>query len=201
MLLMHGAAYLGVKAGEPVASRARQAGGVAAIVTLILFALAGVATAFLIPGYVITSAIDPAGPSNPLGKTVVTQTGAWLMNYGAHPWMLAAPALGFAGAVAAFFLFRAARPVVTWLATSASVVGIVATAGVSMFPFLLPSSSSLSSSLTVWDASSSRLTLGVMLVAAVVFVPIVLAYTAWVFRVLRGHVTMEEITRDPHGVY
>ncbi len=201
MLLMHGAAYLGVKAGEPVASRARQAGGVAAFATLVLFALAGLATAFLIQGYAITSAIDPAGPSNPLGKTVVTQTGSWLANYGAHPWMLAAPGLGFAGALLAFFLFRAARPVVTWLATSVSVVGIVATAGVSMFPFLLPSSSSPSSSLTVWDASSSRLTLGVMLAAAVVFVPIVLAYTAWVFRVLRGRVTSEEITRDPHGVY
>ena len=201
MLVMHGAAYLDVKAGEPVAGRARRAGGVAAIATLVLFALAGLATAFLIRGYVITSAIDPAGPSNPLGKTVVTQTGAWLANYGAHPWMLAAPALGFAGALSAFFLFKAARPVLTWVATSASVAGIVATAGVSMFPFLLPSSSSLSSSLTVWDASSSRLTLGVMLVAAVVFVPIVLAYTAWVFRVLRGRVTNEDITNDPHGVY
>ncbi len=201
MLVMHGAAYLGVKAGEPVASRARKAGGVAAIATLVLFALAGLATAFLIQGYAVTSAIDPAGPSNPLGKTVARQTGLWLANYGAHPWMLAAPALGFAGALLAFFLFRAARPVVTWLATSVSVAGIVATAGVSMFPFLLPSSSSPSSSLTVWDASSSRLTLGVMLAAAVVFVPIVLAYTAWVFRVLRGRVTAEEITRDPHGVY
>ena len=201
MLVMHGAAYLDVKAGEPVAGRARRAGAVAAIATLVLFALAGLATAFLIQGYVITSAIDPAGPSNPLGKTVVTQTGAWLANYGAHPWMLAAPGLGFAGALSAFFLFKAARPVLTWLATSASVAGIVATAGVSMFPFLLPSSSSLSSSLTVWDASSSRLTLGVMLAAAVVFVPIVIAYTAWVFRVLRGRVTNEEITNDPHGVY
>jgi cytochrome d ubiquinol oxidase subunit II len=201
MLVMHGAAYLDIKAGEPVAGRARRAGGVAAIATLGLFALAGLATAFLIQGYAITSVIDPAGPSNPLGKTVVRQTGSWLANYGAHPWMLAAPGLGFAGALSAFFLFKAARPVLTWLTTSASVAGIVATAGVSMFPFLLPSSSSLSSSLTVWDASSSRLTLGVMLAAAVVFVPIVIAYTAWVFRVLRGRVTSEGITRDPHGVY
>ena len=89
----------------------------------------------------------------------------------------------------------------TWLATAASVAGIVATAGVSMFPFLLPSATSLSSSLTVWDASSSRLTLGVMLVAALIFVPIVLAYTGWVYRVLRGPVTAAGISADPHGVY
>lgn len=201
MLTMHGAAYVNVKAGEPVAGRARRAGRVAAIAAVVLFALAGLATAFLVQGYAITSAIDPEGPSNPLGKTVVTQTGAWLANYAAHPWMLAAPALGFAGALSAISLFGAARPVFAWLATSASVAGIVATAGVSMFPFLLPSSSSPSSSLTVWDASSSRLTLGVMLAAAVVFVPIVLAYTAWVFRVLRGRVTNEGIANDPHGAY
>jgi cytochrome d ubiquinol oxidase subunit II len=115
--------------------------------------------------------------------------------------MLLAPLLGFAGATIAALLFRERRPVVTWLATAASVAGIVATAGVSMFPFLLPSYSSLSSSLTVWDASSSRLTLGIMSAAAVVFVPIILAYTAWVYRVLRGVVTAEAITRDPHGVY
>ncbi len=115
--------------------------------------------------------------------------------------MLAAPGLGFVGATFAFLLFRGARPVATLLATSASVLGVVATAGVSMFPFLLPSSSSPASSLTAWDASSSRLTLGIMLVASLIFVPIILAYTAWVYRVLRGRVTADGITRDPHSVY
>ncbi len=200
MLLMHGAAYLGVKAGEPVAARAQNAGRKAAIATIILFALAGLSTGFLVSGYRITSVIDPTGPSNPLGKTVIQETGYWLANYGAHPWMLAAPVLGFAGAALAFALFMT-RPVLTFVATSASVFGIVATAGVSMFPFLLPSSSSPTSSLTVWDASSSRLTLGIMLVASLIFVPIVLAYTAWVFHVLRGRVTARGITRDPYSVY
>jgi len=201
MLVMHGAAYLGVKAGEPVASRARRAGRTTALATIVLFALAGLATAFLIGGYKITSVIDPSGPSNPLGKTVVRATGAWLANYNAHSWMLAAPALGFAGAALALLLFSTKQCVLTWLATATSVLGVVATAGVSMFPFLLPSFTSPESSLTIWDASSSRLTLGVMLVAALVFVPIVLAYTAWVFRVLRGRVTSEGIARDPHGAY
>jgi cytochrome bd ubiquinol oxidase subunit II len=201
MLVMHGAAYLNVKAAEPIAGRARTAGRASAIATIVLFALGGLAIAFLVKGYKITSAIAVAGPSNPLGKTVVQETGAWLANYGAHPWMLIAPILGFAGAGLAFFLYRTARPALMLFATSASVFGIVATAGVSMFPFLLPSSSSPASSLTVWDASSSRLTLGIMLVASLVFVPVVLVYTAWVFNVLRGRVTAQNITRDPHSVY
>jgi cytochrome bd ubiquinol oxidase subunit II len=201
MLVMHGAAYLNVKAAEPIAGRARTAGRAAAIATIVLFALGGLAIAFLVKGYKITSVIAMAGPSNPLGKTVVPQTGAWLANYSAHPWMLIAPILGFAGAGLAFFLYRTTRPALTLFATSASVFGIVATAGVSMFPFLLPSSSSPASSLTVWDASSSRLTLGIMLVASLVFVPVVLFYTAWVFNVLRGKVTVQNIARDAHNVY
>ena len=201
MLIMHGAAYLGLKAGEPVSSRARRAGGVAALSTIALFALAGLAIAFLVNGYKITSAIDMAGPSDPLGKTVVQGTGLWLANYSAHPWMIAAPVLGFAGALLAFLMFPLDRPVATLLATSGSVIGIVATAGVSMFPFLLPSSQSPESSLTVWDASSSRLTLGLMLVVAVGLMPIVLAYTAFVYRVLRGRVTQQGVAGGGHSAY
>jgi cytochrome d ubiquinol oxidase subunit II len=201
MLVMHGAAYLNIKADEPVVARAQAAGCAAAWATIILFALAGLMTAFLISGYRITSAIDPTGPSNPLAKTVVKETGVWLANYAAHPWMLAAPALGFLGAGLAIPMFRVKRPILTLVLTSSSVAGIVATAGVSMFPFLLPSSSSPASSLTVWDASSSRLTLGIMLVAALVFVPIILVYTSWIYKVLRGRVTAQAIIRDPHGTY
>jgi len=201
MMTMQGAAYLGGKADEPVASRARAAGAKAALALIALFALAGLAIWLFVQGYEITSPIDPNGPSNPLGKIVVREVGAWLANYGRHPWMMAAPILGFAGAGAAYALFPTKRGLATWLATSVSTLGVVATAGVSMFPFLLPSSSALSSGLTVWDASSSALTLTVMLVATLIFVPIILLYTGWVYRVLRGRVTAKAIAADSHGSY
>jgi len=201
MMTMQGAAYLGGKADEPVASRARAAGAKAALALIALFALAGLAIWLFVQGYEITSPIDPNGPSNPLGKIVVREVGAWLANYGRHPWMMAAPILGFAGAGAAYALFPTKRGLATWLATSVSTLGVVATAGVSMFPFLLPSSSALSSGLTVWDASSSALTLTVMLVATLIFVPIILLYTGWVYRVLRGRVTAKAIDADSHGSY
>ena len=201
MMTMQGAAYLGGKADEPVASRARAVGAKAALALIALFALAGLAIWLLVQGYEITSPIDPNGPSNPLGKTVVREVGAWLANYGRHPWMMAAPILGFGGAGAAYALFPTKRGFATWLATSASTLGIVATPGVSMFPFLLPSSSALSSGLTVWDASSSALTLTVMLVATLIFVPIILLYTGWVYSVLRGRVTAKGIIADSHGAY
>ena len=73
--------------------------------------------------------------------------------------------------------------------------------GVSLFPFLLPSSSHPGSSLTVWDASSSHRTLGIMLIAVIVLLPIVLAYTGWVYHVLRGPVTAEQIRSNSDGNY
>ena len=69
------------------------------------------------------------------------------------------------------------------------------------FPFILPSSFDPKSSLTVWDASSSHTTLFIMLVATVIFMPIVLAYTAWVYRVLWGKVTEAEVTGSSDSVY
>lgn len=64
-------------------------------------------------------------------------------------------------------------------------------------PILLASTLSIdpNSSLTVWDASLSHQTLFVMLAAAVIFMPIILAYTAWVYKVLWGKVTAGDIGR------
>lgn len=71
--------------------------------------------------------------------------------------------------------------------------------GFALFPFLLPSSSAPGSSLTLWDASSSRLTLWIMLLATAVFLPIIIAYTTWVYRVLKGKVTAEEMAGNPNA--
>jgi cytochrome d ubiquinol oxidase subunit II len=199
MLAMHGGAYLAAKAEEPVAGRARQAVLLGGLALILLFALAGVWTNAS-EGYRITGVLAHDGPSNPLGKTAEHAAGAWLANYGAMPWALLAPILGFAGALLAIGFSRARRDGLAWVASALSVAGVVATAGVSMFPFILPSSLDPSSSLTVWDASSSRTTLLVMLVAALIFVPIILAYTAFVYRVLRGRVGQRQIEAD-HSSY
>ena len=94
---------------------------------------------------------------------------------------------------------RLRRDKLAVVASGASVMGVVATAGLSMFPFILPSSLDPSMSLTVWDASSSRGTLALMLVATVLCPPFVLAYTAFVYRVLCGRVTAGRIEADPQS--
>lgn len=188
MLIMHGAAFATMKTSGVVEQRTRVAGMVAAITTVVLFAAAGYFIATSVPGYAITSEIDPSGPSNPTYKTVVSAPGAWLASYEARPWTMAAPLLGLIAPLIAAALMWLHRQVAAFLVSAVAVAGIVATAGFAMFPFIMPSSTVPNASLTVWDSSSSPLTLFVMLIATLIFMPLVLAYTAWVYKVLRGKV-------------
>ncbi|MDS1138030.1 cytochrome d ubiquinol oxidase subunit II [Nitratireductor indicus] len=198
MLLMHGAAWLMLKTEGPVAERSRRYGSIAALATIVLFALGGLWLWAGIDGYRFTSEVITNGPSNPLAKSAEQASGVWFANYAAHPWTMAAPALGFAGAALAFLLMRAKREVPTILASALSILGIISTVGLAMFPFILPSSIDPRSSLTVWDASSSHLTLFIMLVVTLIFVPLIVAYTSWVYRVLWGKVD-EKAIRDGQG--
>ncbi len=201
MLLMHGAAYLGLKTEGEVAERARRVLTYTGIVVMVLFTIGGVWVAFGIPGYRIISAIDPSAPSNPLAKTVARQAGTWMANYAVHPWMLAAPVLGYLGAGAAIVATRKGRAGLAFIASALMIAGIIFTAGLSLFPFMLPSSLAPSHSLTVWDASSSQRTLFIMFLATVVFLPIVILYTSWVFGVLRGKVTKAYIRENSNSLY
>jgi len=199
MLVAHGASMLMLKTSGAISERARIYGSYAALATIVLFALGGIWVALAFEGYAVTSVQDVAGPSNPLAKTVVRQSGAWIANYGAHPWMMVAPLLGFLGSAIALFAYARRLAGLAFIGTATTIIGVISTAGLSLFPFLLPSSLDPNASLTVWDASSSHLTLWIMLLATLVFLPIVLVYTAFVYRVMRGRVTTEGLGRNPNA--
>lgn len=200
MLAMHGAGWLTLKTAGEVNARARRIGMIAAIATIALFAIGGFWLT-LIDGYRFTSTIDTGGPSNPLYKTVEVTSGVWFQNYAAHPWMMIAPALGFLGALGSLLAFAAKKDGLPWLMSSVSILGIISTVGLSMFPFILPSNVDPKSSLTVWDASSSHMTLFIMLVCAVIFVPIIIAYTSFVYKVLWGKVAAKDVTDPSNHAY
>jgi len=199
MIVTQGAAVIAGRTVGPVAERARTYGTLASVVTIVLFALAGLWVAFGIDGYIITSTVNTEGPINPLAKTVALVRGGWMANYGLYPWMIAAPLLGFAGLAGAALSLVARWRLPALLASSTAIFGIVSTAGLSMFPFLLPSSTVPDSGLTLWDASSSQLTLFIMLLTTAIFLPIILLYTAWVFRVMRGTVSVESLEKNPNA--
>ncbi len=198
MLVMHGAGMLAMKTSGDIAARARRYGAIAALATAVLFVLGGFWVARL-DGYALQAAMDPAGPSNPLAKVAVARPGAWMDNYVRWPVTWLFPALGVAGALLSALLLRAGRAGLAFLSSTISIVGILLTEGVAAFPFLLPSSTHPGSSLTVWDASSSHLTLFIMLVVTAIFLPLILLYTAWVFRVLRGKVDRDGMGRNPNA--
>ncbi len=201
MLATHGAIYLTLKTDDTVQRRARDFAKAGALMTLVLFAAAGFWVWLGIDGYAVTSAVTGDGPSNPLLKTVARRSGEWLANYTFHPWMMAVPVLGLLGPSLALFLIVANRSGLAFIASALGIFGIIGTAGVSMFPFLMPSNIAPAASLTVWDASSSRLTLFVMLVATLIFLPIVLVYTTIAFRALRGVVTAAWVQNNSTHLY
>jgi cytochrome d ubiquinol oxidase subunit II len=201
MLVMHGAVWLHLRAGSPVQERARKATMVAGAVLFASFALAGVWLAMGVDGFRIVSQPALDALPNPLAKTVEIAEGAWLTNYSSYPWMMIAPVLGLLGAALTILLAMANRPGLGFVTSSLAMSGVILTAGFSMFPFVMPSNSVPNSSLTLWDAASSHLTLTVMFWAAVIFVPIILAYTTWTYYQMWGRVTVEHIRENEHDAY
>lgn len=198
MLVTHGAAWLAIKTQGAIESRARAVGSVAGILSAVLFVLAGVWLYMGIKGYVITTPGGTVtdGPSNPLFKTaeVAVAHNQWFANYSKLPFLWIVPILGVAGAVLAALLLKAkGSALLAWILNGLSMAGIIGSVAVSMFPFMLPSSTNPAAGLTVWDASSSHMILFIMLVVALIFVPIVLSYTSYVYYVLRGKVTRESV--------
>jgi cytochrome d ubiquinol oxidase subunit II len=197
MLVLHGAAWLAIKVERgPIHDRATAYGFAAGTLVLILFAVGGLLV-WQMPGWQIVGAVETAAPSNPLHTTSQAVVGGWLRNYGLHPWMLAAPVLGFAGTGLALIGIYRRHGALAFGGSSVGATGIIATVGCAMFPFILPSSTDAHSSLTVWNASSSEKTLGIMLVVTIIFLPIVLAYTAWAYRVMFGRVTTDAVMTGP----
>ena len=188
MLAMHGAAWLVFKTEGEVAARAARWGGITALLTTVLFVLAGLWVAQGISGYEITSAINPVGPSNPLAKTAAVAAGAWLANFKAQPLLWLVPGIGLVMPVIAAAGLRGRREWLGLLASGLGIAGIILTVGAAMFPMILPSTVDPRFSLTVWDSSSSHMTLFIMLVCVVIFLPLILVYTSWVYSVLRGKV-------------
>jgi cytochrome d ubiquinol oxidase subunit II len=200
MLLLHGNAYAAMKVGEPMAARACALGRIASAAFLVTFLTAGFWVCSTLGGYHVVSVMDHSGPSDPMRKTVAITAGAWLHNFHTWPWMWAAPVCAVLAAVAAHVLLRRRRGGGAFVASSVVQGSTILTGGFALFPFLMPSSTFPNQSLTVWDASSSAKTLLIMLGAVIVFLPVILAYTSWVFRLLRGRVTLENM-HQPKGGY
>jgi cytochrome d ubiquinol oxidase subunit II len=201
MLIMHGGIYLAIKTEGAIQTRASRYSRIAALFYILLFALGGFAIAYYIKGYSIISTVAHNEPSNPLFKQVSMQVGDWLSNYATNPILLIVPVIGFLGAIMTILMSAVNYYKTAWVMSALCIAATIGTVGVSMFPFVLPSITNPNMSLLVWDASSSQLTLFIMLVAAIIFLPIIILYTSWIYYVLRGKVTADDIDKNQDNLY
>ncbi len=193
LLTMHGGIWIQMRTSGVLTERVKGWILWTGIAAMAAFALAGVWLVMGIDGLKIVSQPALDALPNPLAKTVEVMPGAWLANYSAYPLTMAFPALGFVGVILTILMSRADRPGWGFFTSSLAITGVIMTAGVSLFPFIMPSSTDLGSSLTIWDAPSSHLTLTVMFWAVVIFLPIVIAYTLWNYRKMWGRLSVEEM--------
>ncbi|PMJ89812.1 cytochrome d ubiquinol oxidase subunit II [Vibrio sp. 10N.261.55.A7] len=200
MFILQGTTWLQMKTSDVVRERARTIAQIAGLVLLTLFILGGVWVQS-IEGYVISSVIDTSAPSNPTNKEVIREVGAWMNNFEVYPLMWAAPALGVFGALFASLFSRLNKPGFAFVSSSLTNAGIVFTAGLAMFPFVMPSDLIPGHSLTMWDSTSSELTLNLMTGVAFVMVPIILCYTSWTYYKMFGRIDSKYIEDNKTSLY
>lgn len=199
MMTQHGALYLGIKTKPPLQMQGVKIIHGTTLLILLTFSMIGLYSSTTMTGYKIATPLLENGPSNPLLKEVSLIAGYWGENYTLHSWMRIPPLLGYMGIVATWIYSMQERFKLAFVTNAVAMAGIIGTAGVSMYPFILPSSLDPKSSLTIWDASSSRLTLFVMLLATVIFLPIIVVYTRWVYKILSGKVTSQNLQDEENS--
>ena len=200
MLLTQGATWLQMKTIGELYSRANQVSCVSALATAVLFLLAGI-WVMNIEGYIVTSEIAKNAASNPLQKEVVLELGAWAKNFKQYPLLWLLPAVGILMSLLAAASSKFKRAGLAFLCSSLAIACIILTAGFTMFPFVMPSSLAPNQSLTLWDATSSELTLNIMTGVAMVMVPIVLVYTIWCYYKMFGRLDEKFIEDNSNSLY
>lgn len=201
MLVTQGATYLQMRTRGELYLRARAAAQISALVMGVAFLLAGIWLVKGIDGFVVTSVLDTAAESNPMRKEVAHQAGAWLINFNKYPSLWALPALGVILPLFTILLSRFEKGAWAFVFSSLTIACVILTAGVTMFPFVMPSSTVPNVSLTMWDATSSLLTLKVMTVVAIIFVPLILIYTSWCYYKMFGRIDKDFIENNKHSLY
>lgn len=201
MIIMQGSNYLQMKTEGELLERSRAVSWYTSLITAVCFALAGIWIYFGIDGFAIKSMPNVADAITPTMKTVAREEGAWFANYAKYPLFALAPIIGFAGLFGTMLFSKMKKGGFAFTSGSLALAGIICTAGFSLFPFLMPSTTHPSHSLTMWDVTSSHLTLNIMFWVALIFVPIVLSYTIWGYYKMYGRVSTEYIEENEVGSY
>ncbi|MEC7939898.1 MAG: cytochrome d ubiquinol oxidase subunit II [Pseudomonadota bacterium] len=200
MVLLQGSAWLMMKTTGALYNKARLVAQLSAVFVASLMVIGGLVISQM-NGYLIVSELNHSAVSNPLNKQVIAETSAWLTNFETYSWMGFAPIGSVLIPVLALVSARLKWDALSFISSSLTNACVVLTAGFAMFPFILPSSVNPSHSLTLWDSTSSELTLNIMTGVAFVMVPIILCYTAFSYRTMFGRLDSKYVERNGHSLY
>ena len=166
LFLMHGTLYLSLKTDDGISQRAIK------FAPRIWGVLLIVAVAFLIHTYFATRLFD---------------------NYIAAPALFTIPAIAVAGLLGTIVFYAKGYLFRSFISSCVTIVFVCFTGIAGLFPNLIPSSMDVNYSMTIYNSSSSSLTLAIMTVVALIFVPIVIAYKIWVYRLFSKPVTINDV--------
>jgi len=113
-------------------------------------------------------------------------------NYLAHPALFLVILVTVAALLGMRYFLAKEAWFKAWFASALTIVGATFFGVIGLFPNLFPSSINPRYSLSAFNASSSPLTLKIMLTVVVIFVPIVLAYQIWTYNLFKGKVTEDD---------
>lgn len=117
-------------------------------------------------------------------------------NYEAAPYLAVVPLLAVASLVMIKVYAVKKRAGKAFLASALTIGLTVATGLIGLYPNMLPSRTDPGASLTIFNSSSTPLTLKIMTIVALIFVPIVIAYQVWVYRVFRKKIVPDDPSYD-----
>ncbi len=120
-------------------------------------------------------------------------------NYINTPVLFIVPLIAVAALLGVRIFIAKGKPFHAFAASCVTVLMVVFTGVAGLFPNLIPSSIDPAFSLTIYNSSSSVYTLKIMTVVAFIFVPIVIAYKIWVYRVFRARVTADDIAKNENA--
>lgn len=128
-----------------------------------------------------------------IGATVLAwfDSNSVFNNFGRSPLAWVGPVIAALALTGMLYAYRQRQEILAFLLSSVAIIGLAATAGATLYPNLVPAVET-SRSLTINNAHASDTALTVMLVVAVVGMPIVLAYTAFIYWKFKGKVALDE---------
>ena len=201
MVVMHGATFLQRRTEGHLRKKAFRVHLISALILLVLFTVLGLMLLYQVDGYTLVK--SPALPTeNPLSNVVSRGIGAWVASYDLYPWKFFAPIVAYGGILESIWAAATGYYRTAFWASCFAVGGIVATAGFTLFPFIMPSSTHPSQSLTVWNATSSQYALNIMLYVGCILFVVILGYKLFAYNAIWGQkptLNADDLKKNEHS--